>query len=75
MIRWKLDQICSERGITQYRLARDSGVRDETVNKMFNNQTADVRMRTLNLLCAYLKLQPGDIMEWIPDEPKESGTP
>lgn len=37
-----------------------------TIARMFNGGTTSVD--TINKICARLNCQPGDIMEWVPDE-------
>jgi hypothetical protein len=37
-----------------------------------NNRAKAVRFSTLNALCRELECQPGDILEYIPDEEEEA---
>lgn len=43
-----------------------SGIAVNTPQKFSHNR--NVSIETINKVCEYLKVQPSDIMEWIPDE-------
>jgi DNA-binding Xre family transcriptional regulator len=69
VIRLRLADVLSQRGWTPYRLARETGLTVPTAYRLadatmsFGRFTAD----TLDRLCAALGVQPGDLLEWIPD--------
>lgn len=71
MIRLRLADLLAERGWTPYRLARETGLTIPTAYRL-----ADVSMRfgrftadTLNRLCEALRVQPGELLEWVPETP------
>ena len=45
---------------------RQNGINPKVVNALKNNQ--NVNTSTIDKLCILLHCQPGDIMEWVPDE-------
>lgn len=45
---------------------RKAGIHPRIFYKLKNNEL--VRTDTINELCALLKCQPGDLMEYVPDE-------
>lgn len=61
----KLATLLSERKMTWKEL-RNSGIAANTPQKFSQNRP--VSTESLNKICEYLKVQPSEIMEWIPDE-------
>jgi putative transcriptional regulator len=46
---------------------RQNGIHPRTVDKLKKNQV--ISSETINSLCQLLGCQPGDIMEYVPEEP------
>lgn len=65
IVYYKLDTLLSERKITKTQLCKDTGISTNVVSKISKNEV--FKTDTLNRICEYLKVQPGEIMEWIPD--------
>lgn len=63
---YKLDKLLKERKITKTQLCKDTGISTNIVSKISKNE--GFKTDTINRLCEYLKIQPGEMMEWIPDE-------
>lgn len=61
----KLNSLLEERHITRTKLGEDTGLSTNIISKISKNE--GFKTETINRLCEYLKVQPGDIMEWIPD--------
>jgi len=70
LIRFHLAAILQRKGWTPYRLARLTGLTVPTAYRLadpevqFGRFTAD----TLDRLCAALDVQPGELLEWIPEK-------
>lgn len=62
----KLDNLLILRGISKSKLTEDTGLSTNIVSKISKNE--GFKTETINRLCEYLKVQPGEIMEWIPDD-------
>lgn len=62
----KLDKLLILRGISKSKLTEDTGLSTNIVSKISKNE--GFKTETINRLCEYLKVQPGEIMEWIPDD-------
>lgn len=62
----KLQTLMTEKGIKKFDL-RKAGVNSQILDKALSNGNID--SRTINKLCKFLNCQPGDIMEYVPDEP------
>lgn len=70
MIRYdKLFNIMEQKGIKQITL-RSQGVHPRTFQKMANGEL--IRSDTIDQLCRLLNCQPGDFMEYVPDEPRNT---
>lgn len=65
IVYYKLDALLKERNITKTKLCKDTGISTNIVSKISKNET--LKTDTLNRICEYLKVQPSEIMEWIPD--------
>jgi putative transcriptional regulator len=70
VIRFHLASILRRKAWTPYRLARETGLTVPTAYRLadpqlqFGRFTAD----TLERLCAALDVQPGDLLEWVPEK-------
>lgn len=62
----KLVAILKERGITSYTCKQNNIIGQASWKKI--QEGGNIDMRTLNSLCEYLNCQPGDLLEYIPDE-------
>lgn len=65
IVYYKLDTLLDERKITKTQLCKDTGISTNVVSKISKNEI--FKTDTLNRICEYLKVQPSEIMEWIPD--------
>ena len=63
----RLEALLAKNGKTFYSLRKDRVVGTETIKKL-QQSIGIIDTRTINNLCAYLNCQPGDIMEYVPDE-------
>ncbi len=66
----KLDELLKERGISKNKLGKETGISTNIISKISKNE--GFKTETINRICEYLKVQPGDIMEWIPDSDYEN---
>ena len=63
----KLFKLFEERGITTYKIRKNNIMSQSALTKM-KNSTGSIDTRTIEKLCMILDCQPGDIMEYVPDE-------
>lgn len=68
-IRYKFDilQALKEKGYTTYKLRVDKLLNESTMTKIRNNN-AKVTVETIDTICTLLECQPGDLLEWVPDQ-------
>ena len=62
----KLGDYLKSKNMKYIDLQRKLALSPSMTAKFTKNRT--ISTDTLNKVCEYLKVQPGDIMEWIPDE-------
>lgn len=69
MVRLRLAEVLHERGMSWYELARMSGLSETQVYRLANSNGRFNRLgeNMLNRLRAALNVQPGELLEWIPD--------
>jgi DNA-binding Xre family transcriptional regulator len=69
MIRFRLAAILKRKGWTPYRLARETGLTVPTAYRLADPDIDFGRFTaaTLDKLCTALRVQPGDLLEWVPD--------
>lgn len=60
-------------GYSTYTLIKEKLIPDGTVHRLRHNEL--VSLATINTICRLLELQPGDILEYVPDKEKEGDHP
>lgn len=67
MIKYKIDvlEALKSRGYSTYKIRNDKILNEATVQKLRSNKY--INMENLDKLCILLDCQPGDLLEFIPD--------
>jgi len=68
MIKFKVKVLLAMNDMTQKQLAEQTGIRPPTVSAICTGSIKELPVGVLNKMCAVLKCQPGDLMEYIPNE-------
>ena len=63
----KLVALLKEKGYTTYKIRKDKLIGQGTLTAI-KNGTGGLDSKTISRLCKVLECQPGDIMEYVPDE-------
>lgn len=63
----KLLCMFEERGITSYTITKKQKIIGQSTWKKIH-ENGHIDTRTIEALCKYLNCQPGDIMEYVPDD-------
>jgi putative transcriptional regulator len=71
MIVVRLDVMMAKRKVRSNVLARAVGITEANLSLLKSGKVKGVRFSTLEAICAYLDCQPGEILEWVPDEGME----
>jgi DNA-binding Xre family transcriptional regulator len=70
MIRLKVAALLKARGLTAYQLAKDTSLTEPRAYRLAAEDGAFERLEhdAINELCAFFDVQPGDLLEWVPDK-------
>lgn len=66
-----LDVVMAKRKVGLTELAKDVDITLANLSILKNNKAKAVRLSTLDAICKALDCQPGDILEYVPDEAEE----
>lgn len=72
MIQINLDVVMAQKYISAGKLAELIDLTPANLSIIKNNKAKAIRFSTLNALCRELGCQPGNILEYIPDESEEN---
>jgi putative transcriptional regulator len=64
----RLDRVVLDKGLTLTELADRVGISLPNLSILKTNKARAVRFSTLSALCRELNCQPGDLLEYLPDE-------
>ena len=64
----RLDRVMADRKISLNELSEKVGVANVNLSKLKTGKVSAIRFSTLDAICKVLECQPGDILEYSPDE-------
>lgn len=70
-IRVNLDRVMLENRKSLTQLAQDIDITMSNLSILKNNRAKAIRFSTLDALCKELGCQPGEILEYVPDESED----
>lgn len=70
MIVLRLDRVLADRKMRSKELAEKIGLTEVNLSRIKRGKISAVRFSTLDAICRELDCQPGDILEYVPDEPE-----
>lgn len=65
----RLDRVMADRKISLNELAERVGISNVNLSNLKTGKVRAIRFSTLNAICRVLDCQPGDILEFSPDDP------
>jgi len=68
-----LDVMLAKRKIRGKELATEIGITEQNLSLLRTGKVKGVRFSTLEKICQILECQPGDILEFVPDELNHEG--
>ena len=68
MIKFTVKVMLAKREMTQKQLSEITGIRPPTVSAMCVGSISRIPVDVIEKICKALDCQPGDLMEYIPDE-------
>lgn len=75
MIVVNLDVMLAKRKMSVTELSQRVGITMANLSILKNGKSKAIRMSTLDAICAALQCQPGDVLEWRPDEAAQPDRP
>jgi len=70
-IRVKLDDLLHERRMTLSQLAERVDITLANLSILKTGKARAIRFSTLNAICEALSCQPGDVLDFVPDEARQ----
>ena len=64
----RLDRVMADRKIPLNQLAREVGISNVNLSNIKTGKISAIRFSTLEAICRVLDCQPGDILEYRPEE-------
>lgn len=68
----RLDVMLARRKVRSNVLARAIGITDANLSLLKSGKVKGVKFETLEAICTYLDCQPGDILEYQPEQPLDA---
>ena len=68
MVRIHLSRLMGEKRIKIADLERDTGLSRTTISRLFHEKAGRMDLDTLEVLCNYLDVGVGELLEVVPDE-------
>jgi DNA-binding Xre family transcriptional regulator len=75
MVYWRVAEQLKARKWSRYRLVQESGLPATTIYRLAKSgrEVQRVDGHTLDVLCATLGCQPGDLLEFVPEKKRKTG--
>ncbi len=64
----RLDVMLAKRQIRSNELAQSIGITESNLSLLKSGKVKGMRFSTLEAICRHLDCQPGDLLEYLPDE-------
>jgi putative transcriptional regulator len=71
----KLDAMLARRKMRSRELAERVGITEVNISLLKSGKVRGVRFETLEKICAVLRCQPGDLLEWHADDDNDDAAP
>jgi putative transcriptional regulator len=68
----RLDVMMARRKVRSNALARAIGITEANLSLLKSGKVKGLRFSTLEAICRFLECQPGDLLEYVPDEGREA---
>lgn len=67
----RLDRVMADRKMSLNELSKEVGISNVNLSNLKTGKVKAIRFSTLESICDVLDCQPGDILEFVPDEEAE----
>lgn len=74
-VRLRVAELMKARGISAYALGKGAGLTYPTAYRLSrrSGEFGRLEAETLNRLCEFFNVQPGNLLEWVPDRKRGRG--
>lgn len=72
MFKFKLDKTLSTKKKSKYWLSKQTGIDNNTLAKIYNNEAKQIKLETLDKICSALECVLTDIIEKVEEETEKS---
>lgn len=63
MVYFTLDRILKEKNLTKYWLSKQTGIDNNTLAKIYNNESKQIKLETLDKICIALDCDINELVE------------
>lgn len=70
MIQIRLGKLLNRHRLSQRALARRTDTHPSVISRLARGDTSRVDLSVLNRICTALECQPGDLLEFVPEQPE-----
>lgn len=67
MVIFELDKVLNRKNKTRYWLAKTTGIDNNTITKIFNNDSKQIKLETIDRICTALDCEVQDIIKHYPN--------
>lgn len=64
ILKFKLNKIRAEKGLSIYKISRDTGIAEMALKKINDNISRQVKLETIETLCDYLEVDLKEFMDF-----------
>lgn len=72
MIKFKTKVMLAIREKNQTEMSKETGIRQPTVSALCTGSAKHIPVDVLDKICKYLNCQPGELLEYVPDQEEEA---
>ena len=69
----RISRLMGDRRLTIQDVARGTGLSRKTIGELYHASTTRIDLQTLDLLCAFFKVGPEQVFEWVPPQAEPDG--
>ncbi|MGS0745543.1 helix-turn-helix domain-containing protein [Syntrophomonas erecta subsp. sporosyntropha] len=68
MIKCNLSKMMGIRKMNIQDVHKETGLNRNTISNLYHEKATRIDFETINRLCHLFRCQPGDLLEWVPEE-------
>ena len=72
MLKFQLEKVLIYKMKTKYWLSKQTGIDNNTLAKIYNNKSKQIRLETLDKICVSLHCELSDLIKYLPNNLKNA---